>query len=426
MIELSLLFFLGWVLLATVLCWRSFQSDAPFKWSVLQLGLGLFGIAVFVRFVPALLLPFGNFDIGSYSLVARVLSEGRDVYTAAETARRHPYLPLQLYWLFAADRIALILGLPYASIVRLLPALADAAISWWLFAAAWQQTSDRVLAWRSGLIYAFNPITLLVTAYHGQFDSIPMLLLLVAWWLYARPVSGKRWLSVCASALVLGLAILNKSWPVLFLPLMLARLPRWPERVVYAAIAGVVPLLGVGVYGLWIDTDPAKVIATAISYNHGIGAGGYVYWIRLGYEAGLLPAGVFTWFFDYGRWITLAALVTVFWSRARQLPLLAGLLMLLLTFFAFGHAFATQYLAWLIPFAIWSRSWQWLRRYIVAALPYCITIYFLVILVNGIEYWLPTPIGMLYGVLPLTAPIWLTCLGWLTAMFRAPRTAERL
>ncbi|MGQ0604556.1 MAG: hypothetical protein ACT4QE_22985 [Anaerolineales bacterium] len=426
MTELSLLFFLGWALLASVLCWRSFQSVAPSSWSPLKMGLVLLGVALLVRLVPTLFVPFGNFDIDSYSLVARALNEGRDVYTAAETARRHPYLPLQLYWLFAAGRFANLFAVPYASVVRVLPALADAAMAGVLFAAVWQQTADRMLAWRSGLVYALNPITVLVAAYHGQFDSIPMLLIFVAWWVYTRPLTRRRWLNVSTSALLLGLAILNKSWPVVFLPLMLAHLPRWAERVVYLTLVGAVPVLGVGLYGLWINTDPAQVIAAAMSYNHGIGAGGYVFIVRLGYELGLWPVAAFAWFFEYGRWLTLGALAIVFWGWARREAPLTGLLLLLLTFFALGHAFATQYLAWLIPFAIWSRHWQWLRRYLLAALAYSVAIYFLVILTNRVEYWLPTSTGMLYFVLPLTAPIWLICLGWLANLMQAPRLTKRL
>jgi hypothetical protein len=299
-------------------------------------------------------------------------------------------------------------------------------IAGWLFLAVWQHTADRGLAWRSGLVYAFNPVTVLVAAYHGQFDSIPMLLILLAWWVYTLPCVGYRWTKIGASALLLGLAILNKSWPVLFLPLMLTHLPRWRERLVYGCVVTLIPLLGVGVYGLWIPSSAAQVIATALSYNHGVGAGGYAFFVRWLYEADLLPRDWFVGFVTYARWLTVAALLVVFWRWARQPPPLTGMLVMLLTFFALGHAFATQYLAWLIPFAIWSRHWMWLRRYLLAALTYCLAIYFLVILTNRIEYWLPTSVGMLHFVLPLTAPIWLCCLGWLARARLTPRLAEAL
>jgi len=421
MTELSLLVFLSWAVLMAALCWRGFQVTAPSGWSVWQMALFVVSVALLIRLVPALFLPFGNFDIDSYGLVARVLDEGRDVYTATETARRHPYLPLQLYWLFAANEWAGQFSLPYASVVRLLPVLADAAIAGGLLVIVWHHTTDRVRSWRSGLVYALNPVTILIAAYHGQFDSIPMLLILMAWWVYSQPHGNRRGLRILASALLLGLAILNKSWPVLFLPLMLAYLPRWSDQVVYTALVGLVPLLGVGLYGLWINSEPAQVIATAMSYNHGIGAGGYVFFVRFGYESGLLSVETYSWFFEYGRWLTLITLAVVYWVWARKYPPLTGLLLMLLTFLGFGHAFATQYLAWLIPFAILGDQWQWLRRYLLAALGYCLAVYFLVILANRIEYWAPTAAGMLYFILPLTVPIWLVCVGWLAEMLRAPR-----
>ena len=87
-------------------------------------------------------------------------------------------------------------------------------------------------AWAAyvALLYALNPVSLLVSSYHGQFEAVTLLLLVVALWLWQRQRAG-------ASAAALGLAILNKTWPVLLLPVIFLRLSTWLARLLYSLIA---------------------------------------------------------------------------------------------------------------------------------------------------------------------------------------------
>src|SRR5262249_3848074 len=88
-----------------------------------------------------------------------------------------------------------------------------------------------------GWAYALHPVAVLIAGFHGQFDAVALLALLLA--LHALP-RGR-----CdASALALAAAIAVKPFPVLVLPFALAFLPSPGARVRYAALATVpVPLL---------------------------------------------------------------------------------------------------------------------------------------------------------------------------------------
>ena len=88
----------------------------------------LFGLALVVRVIPALILPNGApYDVESFGIVADLLRHGQDVYRAAAAAGRYPYLPLQMYVMAAARVAALRTGLPFPFVVKLPPMLADGA-----------------------------------------------------------------------------------------------------------------------------------------------------------------------------------------------------------------------------------------------------------------------------------------------------------
>lgn len=99
-------------------------------------------------------------------------------------------------------------------LLKLAPIAADIAISVLLFMMLHRASGSLQLAFLGGLLHAFNPILVLVSAYHSQFDAILLLCILVALWMLPKT-------SFVASGWLLGLSILDKSWPVLILPSIL-------------------------------------------------------------------------------------------------------------------------------------------------------------------------------------------------------------
>jgi hypothetical protein len=137
-------------------------------------------VALCVRLIPNLFLPMGaGYDIESYQIVGNLVLHKENVYTSQEAMRRHPYLPLQMYWMAFSLWFAQTFNLPFVKIVRLAPIFADAGIATWITLRLHNRL-PLPSAFRGGLLYALNPITVFVSAYHGQFDAIPVLLTLVA------------------------------------------------------------------------------------------------------------------------------------------------------------------------------------------------------------------------------------------------------
>ncbi len=361
------------------------------------------GFALAVRLVPNFLLSGGAaYDIESYGIVGDLLLRGEDVYAASTTLGRHPYLPLQLYWIALARWSTHALGLPFVQIVRLAPIAADVGLALSLFTALrWRGLET---ASRGGLSYALNPIPVFVSAYHGQFDAIPALLTVLAILTVAR--------SATISGGWLGLGILNKSWPVLALPSLLWGAEGMRRKLLFLTTAVLVPLAGLLLYTGLFHADPLSILRRATGYNHGVGIWGYSYFSRLLWALRPDLSGPLGWLASNGRFLTLTALALVWLLWARKEAPGAGILTILVSFFAITHAFSIQYLMWVVPFAILEQERRWLARYTLAAFGYMFLVYATLILAPLISTVIPWPQADWSVIMPAGLPAWLVTLAW--------------
>lgn len=323
----------------------------PFRWLLL--------IALLLRLVPMLVLPVGaGYDIESYQLVGQAMLNGNEVYTSA-ARYRHPYLPMQMAWIGLSLRLALATSLPFVVWVKLLPVLADVGITAVLFKAVQRWGKGVRTAVFAGLLYALNPISLLVSAYHGQFDPEAVLLLLLAWYAWTF---GQR---ETTSATALGFAILNKTWPVVMLPLMLFRLRGWRSLIRYGVIALGIPTAVTVLYIAIMRPELQAMLGRALTHTGNAG-----YWglsAPLAVLAPLAPLAqtMLDGLVAANRWLILAAGVAAWWLTRRQ-PLAGALLTAILVVLAVSVGMGIQWLLWIIPFAILEDDLRWLKWYTVA------------------------------------------------------------
>jgi hypothetical protein len=320
-----------------------------------------------------------------------------------------------MYWSAIAARLAAVTGAPFELIVRLAPILADAALALVLYGLVLRSTRSTHSAWLAGLAYALHPVAVFVSAYHGQFDAWPLLavLLSVAAVNTSAPAAG-GWL---------GLGLLLKSWPVLFVPGFLLALRRAPARAAFLIALAAVPLAGVTLYSWVFHADPVTVVQRALGYNHGVGWWGYMYLLRLPFEITRQLGPFFAWALRYGRFVTLTGLGLIWWLRVRREALAPGLLTVVVAFLAFTHAFSIQYLVWVVPFAILAADYRWLRRYTLAAFAYMLLVYLTLIYSGSITHLLPLPQADVWLIMPSSLPIWLVCVGWLWTRLRGNAVA---
>ena len=374
-------------------------------------------VALLVRLPPALWLPLGaTFDIDSYRLVTDALLSGQEVYVAA--VGRHPYLPFQMYVMGAMAALATATGLPYVVAIKLPAVLADVALTGLIYrmvtegGAGGRQGRD----WAAylALLYALNPVSLLVSSYHGQFEAITLLLLAASLWLFERRRAG-------ASGAALGLAILNKTWPVAFLPVVLIRLSSWRARFGYAALAVGIPALAIVAYLLAYNADPAPMLGRALTHrgNPGYWGPSAVLVPAAAARPGLQPlAGALV---ALRNWLLLAAVLFSLWWTQRQSARDAWLT-LLLGVFAVTVGFGIQWLVWLVPFGLLVGQDRRLRVYsLAAALMLTVHLYGLHMVPWLADWFSPATTDWLIRLSGL--PAWGVVVVWLATRLRAARPA---
>ena len=294
-------------------------------------------------------------DVLRYRRVgAHVLDVSWNPYLAP---RLYPYPPVWVWIEAASEWIARATNVSFAVLVKLPVLAAEIAIV--VVLADWARERAGAARW-APWIYALQPVAILVSAFHGQFDSLALLALLLA----ARASERGRHE---AAAVALSTAIAVKSFPVLALPLLMARVPGMKARVRFAALA----LVPVAVMLLPFVLHDARAVARELLGYGGVADFGWIgawrglRWLTEGtlargearFHGVLIPAA---------KIVFLAAYAIVASRMARRGPVEA-ILAVLLAFAAFYGALSAQYLLWVIPFAV-LRADRWLAAYTVAAM----------------------------------------------------------
>jgi len=142
------------------------------KIHLLILGAFCFGLAL--RLVLAYFL-FGNTDQHNYQIVVEIMERGGNIY--AEQAP-YPYSPIWANMLFVLNKLASVSHIPFHFAVRGFLSLIDLANALLIGLIAVHQTPQT--SKKSSLIYWLNPSVILIVGFHGQFDNLALLPLLIA------------------------------------------------------------------------------------------------------------------------------------------------------------------------------------------------------------------------------------------------------
>src|SRR5215212_4937938 len=374
--QLTAGFAIAWLALTTLGCALAWTQPARRTLARMRHPLLLaVAAAVIVRLVPALMrLPedaLVQFDVESFRQVAAAVAGRRDVYDlgAAVGEPRYPYLPAQLYLFAAAGWIAAHTPLPYLLLVKLPSITADAGLT--LLVAAGARACGRGRdAPALAMVFALNPVSVLVTGYHGQFDAIPAALVFGSW-LAARGAKRTR-RGGSLSALLLGLAVAFKTWPLVLAPVLLAmacfrhaeRRRILPAASVYVATAALPVLTCLALYELQVPGGARHALDAIRDYRGvdvwGVGAlidraagpGQHARTLERAQEVGrlLLPAA-----------LACSYLACLRLRRDADRPALV-----LATVYAAATSWGWHWLSWLVPFALVGGR-RWAAVYLAAA-----------------------------------------------------------
>jgi hypothetical protein len=211
--------------------------------------------------------------------------------------------------------------------------------------------------------YACNPIALMIAVIHAQVEPIS-LVFLVAAYLVARPrpaahaaaegPGGAGARRALYTGLLFGLALSAKSWPIVLLPVVLAMLPTWRQRLYGLVASGAVPAAFLVTLPLFVNTSFAN-LKHAAQYMGGVrpivGEWGWTA-LLTGGNWDLVPA-----YSRYGQLLLYATLLVVglLWRRADRIDQTSAML---LAFMVVTPRMGTQYLLWFVPFLV-ARPTRW-------------------------------------------------------------------
>ena len=292
-------------------------------------------------------------DVLRYRKVAdHVLDVSWNPYQAP---RLYPYPPAWVWAEAGGAWLARRTGLSFAVLVKLPVLAADLGIVALLARAGGSGPLGAMAAWG----YAVHPASLLVGGFHGQFDALALVLVLLSlrWLDRGRPD---------ASALGLAGGIAVKSFPVLLVPLFAWAAHRDPRaRLRYALLATVPVALALLPYAIH---DLPALRRELLGYR-GVADFGWIGAVRglrwlAGFGLARGEAQHWPLLVAAGRWLFLAAYATIVVgvvSRRLRWTAAEATLGVFLAFLGLYGALSAQYLVWIVPFALLrpSRADAW-------------------------------------------------------------------
>jgi len=181
--------------------------------------------------MPAYFVGIEVADLYSYRRMAMTVMRNQDIY---DVRVLFPYTPLSLYLPVLGLYLSVALHQPLHLVMKVFPIAADMGTAWLMFLLA-RARWNRFRATAVGLGYALNPVSILISGFHGNIMPVSVFFAFWAYYLFARAARTK---TVILSALALGIGIGLRSWPVLLLPFFLRPgFLTWRQRILYTALA---------------------------------------------------------------------------------------------------------------------------------------------------------------------------------------------
>ncbi|WP_343885234.1 glycosyltransferase 87 family protein [Actinoallomurus spadix] len=251
--------------------------------------------------------------------------------------------------------LALATGLPWEIAGRVCTLIADVVLI-----VLVGRLAGRKHAASARLQYACNPIALMIAVIHGQVEPISLVFLVGAY-LLARSArdgaeNGGTGLNGAWAGAMFGFALSAKSWPIILLPVVLAILPTWRQRLYGLVAAGAVPVFFLATLPLVVSSSWSNMLDVARYLGEVrpiVGEWGWTAWMTGG-DWTLAPTAA-----KVGQIILYStiALVMWLWWRADRIDQTSAIL---LAFMLVTPRMGAQYLMWFVPF-LCARPTRWSR-----------------------------------------------------------------
>lgn len=288
----------------------------------------LFGFGIMLRFF---VMSLGvNYDFESYMVVGEIVSQGKNVY--AETSRyNYAFLFSWIQGIAYCFSQIRYLSFDYTYRITMVSILtiADLGIAMWI---------GKRYSLKLALLFFLNPISIIITGYHNQFDNIAVFFALMSISFYddGEELSRRDWISI----LFLSLSLFTKHILFMFFAWILFRnlhsgKKQWIKKLCYACIPPFVFLLSFVPYAIQDQRAAEGILKNVFLYRS------YNNFPLFAPIMNLIHLDVLT--FSYNFLIYMGILFGI-GILASKLPYEKSLLLYLMVMVAFASAVANQYL----------------------------------------------------------------------------------
>lgn len=289
----------------------------------------VFLISFFIRVIIIYLSQsINNYDLSSYIQVGELITKGVNIYP--KTALLHaPYFPLFIYLEALVYQLRFII--PPLIFIKIIINLFDLGNGYLIYLLSNKNIAKTIL-------YLFNPVSLLVFCFHGQFDSLPLFFFLLAiFFLTNQKIS-------IVSLFFYGIAIALKTWPIFFFIPFVKKIKKKQKLLIIPAILFFICF----VYAYLFKTEIVNIITAIIQYHSLFNLWGFGKLIYHLFFIKLDQPPIFVQKIFLTVFLILFLIYSFFVSK--KYSLIKSIYYQLIFFFAFTVGFSIQYLSWFIPF----------------------------------------------------------------------------
>jgi hypothetical protein len=304
-------------------------------------------MTVLARLIPALMLGHEVADLSTYRAMALVVIREEDIY---DIRNFFPYTPLSLFIPAFLLHLSTVFEQPFHLIFKQVPILSDVGTATLIYLIA-RRRWGVVKSTAVGLAWAFNPVSILISGFHG---NIMPLSVFFAFWAYYLLEFCERRRTFVLSALALGIGIGLRGWPGLLLPFFLRPgYLSWRQRIIYLGVAAFPSAITLAPY-LMVNFE--GINREFFHYNSNPDFGWMGIWRNLWFlNTGnqYLPGEQGTQWLERTRQYFLLAyvvLVAVAFVKPYLLDTAGWIASALILFYTLFGGVAAQYLVWVVPF----------------------------------------------------------------------------
>lgn len=318
--------------------------------SLCIVGLGLIGVVL--KLVIAF-NTFGTSDVLIFYQFAKALTQ-HDLGWLYQHSIYFNHPPLTAYYLrliFFLDHQAAFResGLTFPVLLRLPGILADFVVVFVFFRVSKVEAVIRLPTWALAL-FALSPVSLMISGFHGNTDSVMVMFLVLASWMCLK---NRPWLC----ALFFALSCQIKIIPLLFFPILFFF---WQARRASLAFALPFALTSIALWAEALLKFPALFFKNVLLYGSLWGSWGITYWLRLTQWRQFNDTGDFNLPFAASvavlllKAVIIVAVLLIAWRRRylRNPAVIDSIGYGWIIFFVFSPGVCAQYMVWLAPFVL--------------------------------------------------------------------------